>query len=249
MKKVWIFAALAAVMALILILNIVGYCGVLGDDISVHISSPIIAAVIFAGCAFEAVYSYLKTRGAVFSKKEKSATDEKVDNLDYDEQDLTKIEDIKGLIPGFNSEFWEEINAKYKEGDERALVQLAFVYSFGSKDLGIRADRDRAIRILKEGVDKNSSCAILYYGNCIQYGIGVKKNVKKAFRYYLKSAEMGLSFAQGCVGNCYTYGVGVERNYNEAVYWYKKCAEQGNRGGLNALGICYSNGIGVPQDY
>ncbi len=98
-----------------------------------------------------------------------------------------------------------------------------------------RADRVRALSLLREAFDAGVVDAGFQLGEAHRLGRGVKQDDKAALDYYRSAAMQGHSGAQNVVGYFYRQGRVVTQDFDEAVTWYQLAADQGSVQAANRL--------------
>lgn len=164
-----------------------------------------------------------------------------------------------------------------KFGNTYAQVLLAWCYSYGihvdhnadkAKELFVSAakqnnvyaqaqcflkgweckqSKEKAFKHFKRALNEGVILAEHAIGHCLEYGIGVEKDVIKAFEYYSRACKRGNPISMNKLGILYEEGKGVERDYKLAAFWYNKAGMNGNMKALTNLGRCYSRGMGVKK--
>ncbi len=139
------------------------------------------------------------------------------------------------------AEWYEKAAA---QGDNRALVNLGYMYIFG--DIG--KDEPKAFKLFSKAASSGDSKGMAALGQMYEAGEGVPQDWEKAVEWYAKAASKGDSHAQARLGSAYAKGNGVAQNDKLAVKWFAEAAKQGDVKAQRNLGLMYELGRGVPQD-
>jgi hypothetical protein len=83
------------------------------------------------------------------------------------------------------------------------------------------------------------------FGECLENGRCVQKDLVRAAEYYRLSAEQGNASAQFNFGFCLAKGDGVAQDLIRAAEYYRLSAKQGNAAARFNFGVCLAKGEGV----
>lgn len=143
-----------------------------------------------------------------------------------------------------------------KAGDAKAIGNLGLCYQAGH---GVEADSIRAVglytRSIKEGnkkllerliesADKGNVFSQVFVAQCLQKGIGTKKNPVKAEEYYAKAARKGSVDADRELGVMLLNA----KNFNEALKYFKAGAKKDDLSCTFFYGKMTAEGKGCKQD-
>ena len=119
-----------------------------------------------------------------------------------------------------------------------AQYYLGFMYYYGQ---GVEVDYDKALRFLREAVDKGGNEGYAVIGDAYREGHGVEQNYGAACECYSKAP---VAYAKKRLGDMYRDG----KNYREALKHYQQAAEWGSADAQDCLADMYRNGQGVAKD-
>ena len=111
--------------------------------------------------------------------------------------------------------------------------------------------RKKAIEILEEGVEQECPTAMLLFGYCLVFGIGIRKNTQKALQLFQKVADTDAdasSEALRILGEMYLEGKGVRKDVKKAFEYFLKGSENGNIHCRYSLVTCYLHGTGTKRN-
>jgi TPR repeat protein len=77
------------------------------------------------------------------------------------------------------------------------------------------------IRNFKWAADQGNSYGLTNYGVCLEYGLGIVKNLSAAADYYKLSADQGNPIGQCDYAMCAASGIGVLKNIGEAESYFR----------------------------
>jgi TPR repeat protein len=86
------------------------------------------------------------------------------------------------------------------------------------------------------------------FGRCLEYGLGIERDLGRAAKYYCKAAELGDPSGQNSFRVFLERGIGVRSNQTLAAHYFERSAMQGDRDGGNNLGFCLEHGHGIVQN-
>ena len=154
-----------------------------------------------------------------------------------------------GMLAGYDenvrdpwlAEQWDLLGAK--AGDKGAMEDLAWYYTYRSKEL----DRYKQAMFWL----RKSACACSDYaiGRLYAKGLGVPKDIREAGRWYKRAAEQQYAPAQAAYGDLLRLGeLGRAPDPKAALPYYLNAAEQGNGDAMYAMAEMTERGVGVPRD-
>ena len=130
-------------------------------------------------------------------------------------------------------------------GDIEAATLVARYYIGGTDP----RNRKKAIEILDKGVEQEYPTAMLLFGHCLVYGIGIRKDSRKALQLIQKVADADASSeAQRILGEMYLEGKGVRKNAKKAFAYFLKGSENGNTFCRYAIVTSYLHGTGTKRN-
>jgi TPR repeat protein len=166
---------------------------------------------------------------------------------------------IQSCVSESSDKLQEAVESLRKSGEQgycHGWIHYAFCLENG---VGIEKDPVGAARILKMLADQGSherhyfyltdtdNCvyvaeqvpedsdlvrddmAQLYYGRCLELGLGVGKDLVDAAQYYKLSAEQGNSYGAVAFGRCLRHGIGVGQDPYLASGYFDRSARNGFR--------------------
>lgn len=144
----------------------------------------------------------------------------------------------------------EELNAKADNGDVEALLDLAYLYLYGDKDVAV--DYSKALTYYQKAADQKSAVALNNLGSLYFSGIGTSVNYTKAIEYFDEAAKLGSDDAAVNLAIIYL-GSDVRGKNREDLTKVLSLLEQAEKKNNNIakylLGYCYMQGFLVKQDY
>jgi TPR repeat protein len=97
----------------------------------------------------------------------------------------------------------------------------------GEYEAGGRDDaRPRAVEYYRLSAEQGNSYGQYAFGQCLENGIGVEKDLKRAAEYYRLSAEQNNSQGQYNFGYCLEHGLGIAQDLVRASEYYRLSAER-----------------------
>jgi TPR repeat protein len=73
------------------------------------------------------------------------------------------------------------------------------------------------------------------YGQCLEYGSGVRENQAEAIVWYKKAADKKSASALFFLGSAYANGRGVAKDFSRAVDLWKQSSKMGNQDAIRRL--------------
>ncbi|KAF7721739.1 hypothetical protein EC973_004177 [Apophysomyces ossiformis] len=133
------------------------------------------------------------------------------------------------------------------QGDQRALVDLAYGFYEGSAE--VPKDDARAFNYASMGAQARDKYCQYILGCLYLKGRGTPENAQEAIRWLAASVEQGFTLAIEDIATIYLRGSGnVKKDYAKALEWCTK-GEQNITFCQSALGDMYRNGWGVERHY
>lgn len=132
-----------------------------------------------------------------------------------------------------------------EQGHRETQFLLGIAYSSG---LGIKLDRQQAIRWYQQAAEQGHIDAQYNMGVAYATGNGVVADASKAAGWYRRAALQGSIEAQFNLGLLYANGMGVPKDMSRAARWWFEAAMHGDAAAQYALGLMFVRGDGVPQD-
>lgn len=155
--------------------------------------------------------------------------------------EIVSLMEMKGPYAGV-----EKLESLKAEGNVDAITCLGELYLEG---IGVIADTDMGIKLLKEAADKGSSQANETLGRTYMSGdFGVQKDHAKGHSYIEKAANQGLPSAMGLCACDYYYGEGVEQDHEKGVEWASRGAKLGDMTSNALCGDAYQTGVGASRN-
>ena len=128
-------------------------------------------------------------------------------------------------------------------GCRSGQFNLAKAYQFGK--FGVAVDAQRAALLFEAAALNQLPAAMVAWGDCLEKGIGVPKDLAAAKRQFMQAMEAGDSEAAWRLGLLYELGLGVERDLRRAKLLYADAAKRGCAPAQRCLGNLYLRGRGV----
>lgn len=137
--------------------------------------------------------------------------------------------DMKGPYAGV-----EKLEALKAEGNSDATTCLAELYLEG---VGVIADAEMGIALLKEAADASNPHADLMLGRLYLFGLlDIPKDPSKGLGHIERAASAGLSEAMGILAGVYYFGSeGVEQDRVKGFEWGTRGAKLGD---VNSHAVC-----------
>lgn len=101
-------------------------------------------------------------------------------------------------------------------GDCVSVYVMATWYLYGNRDIGIKKDMRRAVRLLKQAA-LGSNRAMYDLAVLMYNGEGIRRTTKGAFRLFERSARNGCVAAMIAQAQCLYYGIGTPKNKRRAA--------------------------------
>lgn len=108
-----------------------------------------------------------------------------------------------------------------KQAHAPSMVELAKIYSYGKKRVGIKQDLELAGDLLKAAVASDDGKAYYEIGRMYERGVFFDKNLPQAMRLYELSAKKGYDKAYVKIFMAYQYGKGMPKNESKALNWLR----------------------------
>ncbi|MCJ8339834.1 MAG: sel1 repeat family protein [Pseudomonadales bacterium] len=102
----------------------------------------------------------------------------------------------------------------------------------------------KELQLIKEKASAGNATAQNRFGEMLEYGFGVKRDLNAAFAQYQLAADQGYVVAQHNVGRSYNFGTGVAQDYAKAENWYRIAANKGYNQSMFYLGTLYATAHG-----
>lgn len=136
-------------------------------------------------------------------------------------------------------------------GSIDAIYELSECYYWGR---GINIDYDKAIELIKYGLDKGNDNCLFLMGRAFHFGNGIELNIKKAKEYYKDairecSDKIVIGKAQGNLANILWEEIDSEETKNNVIKLYKESIKNGSTISMYNLGYYFDNGYNVKRDY
>lgn len=139
---------------------------------------------------------------------------------------------------------WLEMAAP---SDARAELALGKALLLGTG--GAKRDYPRALRLLRQSVDKGDAAAAYYLGLMYRSGYGTAADAAQAAHWFDRAARHGIPAAMFMLANAYREGDGVPRDEARALALYEDAAEHELPEAVQALAMAYQNGeLGLKRD-
>lgn len=128
-----------------------------------------------------------------------------------------------------------------REGDPEAMSNLGVLYDLG---LGVAQDPDRAVRLYREGAERDFSPAQNNLGIAYALGRGVARDDAQALHWLRKAAANGLALAANTLGVMSLRGRGTARDERSGLAWLARARgfEVANRN----LALVYDTKVAEP---
>jgi TPR repeat protein len=141
----------------------------------------------------------------------------------------------------------DELSIRATEGDPKAQMQLALIYTTGSGGTPINAAQ--AFRWLEKAANQGLPEAQEAIGRMLLTGAGIPADPSAAMSWYEKAAAQGRAEAKCALGRFYHEGISVPQDFALALKWFRESAAQGNGESKYYLGVMYAEAQGVGRDY
>jgi len=152
--------------------------------------------------------------------------------------------------------WWREAGS---QGDTRAQVNLAYMYTVGFTD--VEKNEKEALKWWHKAADASHAGAQFELGQIhFENAWALKESsrseaiqeMNEARRWWKKAGQQGHAEAQGWLGSCYDKNAGVfgmTLDHAESAKWYKMAAKKGVSFAQAALADMYADGIGLRQNW
>ena len=135
---------------------------------------------------------------------------------------------------------WIELAAN--NGDDKAAARLARFFRVG--ELGTAVDSEAAAKWLQRAADAGDATSLVYLGEALRSGSGVRRNPKKAAEYFRRAADAGSGEGMTWYALCLLEGNGVRRDVPKALDLLSRAADAGNANAKFFHGVCLFGGYG-----
>ena len=142
----------------------------------------------------------------------------------------------------------QNLKKAVKLGVVDALADLAYCAFWG---LGMRRDRQRAVKLYSDAIVKGAASGVdglFNIGAAFLKGDRVRRDFTVAFLVFKCLAVIGNVDAMYNVAWAYDTGNGVTQDKKLAVEWYRKAVKKGCRDALYNLSLLYEQGAGVRRN-
>ena len=116
-------------------------------------------------------------------------------------------------------------------------------------ECGLEEDDAKAASFIRRAAEGGITGAERDYGQLLEEGIGVERDIAEALRWYERAAEHGDGYALWRLGIAHVEG-GPGRAVDpvRAVDYFRDAIEAGNGDALVSMAVMYASGSGVDQD-
>jgi len=226
--KLWIFAALALTVALVLapVAAYASSAGTLGHKTASVASAPLMTMTAGAkgDPAFPRLADDISSSGLFqhhFAEGLKA-----YQRGDYDDADLN----------------WQLLA---RQGHTISQFFLGVMYNNG---IGVKRDLSEALRWYRLAAEQGHTDAQYNLGVAYAKGIGIGADIGQAVGWWYKAAMQGSTDAQYNLALLYARGQGVTKDLVKAAMWWRRAAILGDAASQYILGLMYAKGDGVAQN-
>jgi TPR repeat protein len=107
----------------------------------------------------------------------------------------------------------------------------------------------KVAELLRRAADLSHPDAMAAYGECLEFGRGVRKDKATAASFYRRGNDAGSAWALARLAWLRTYGSGGEpKDKSGGARMAQEAADRGSTAGIFVLGRCFFWGDGVPKD-
>ena len=136
-------------------------------------------------------------------------------------------------------------------GNIDAIYELSECYYWGR---GIDINYDKAVSLIRLGLDKENNNCLFLMGRAFGYGNGVDKDIDKAKTYYRRaidecSDKIVIGKAQGNLANILWNESPLSEDKLEIVLLYESSMNNGNEISMENMGNYYYEGYNIKSDY
>ncbi len=139
----------------------------------------------------------------------------------------------------------EELKAKAETGDIDALLNLGYIYLYGTN--GVNTNYKQALAYYEAAAGKGSAVAYNNLGSLYFSGIGTNVDYPKAIHFFEEAAKLGSHDAAVNLAIIYLGNDSDKKDY-EKIIGLLNSAEPDNNIAKYLLGYCYFKGFHVEQD-
>lgn len=120
--------------------------------------------------------------------------------------------------------------AEAARGNPDALFELGllYYYSYGAKELGVKPNKRRGLRWIRQAAKMGSPRAQFSLGTMYKFGTGVPKNPRKAIKWFRLAAHQGFAWAQDWLASALG-------NNSTSLRWLEAAAAQGHQPAIDEL--------------
>jgi len=145
------------------------------------------------------------------------------------------------LVPADPERAASLLETAIAEGDSKAILPLAKLYSTGQGGMAI--DGQRAVDLLQPLAENGDTAALSALGDIYTSGAGdISADADMAFSYYSQASDLGVNAAAKKVATLLATGNGTSANLEAAVSLLEPLGEGGDAGAYLTLGDMFSRG-------